>query len=1166
MKVLLRGVHGFVLAGVLLAAQAASLGGPNLYPDPHFQAGGVPGAGREGGKAGHLAVAAMNHWAAIGGQISVQPFARYRVTEWVKANVGQGTFYAPYCYDWDSYEWAFVSAHTVGSLKEWTQTEVSFVCPNPRMSVHPLAYIDAASSEGWVDDVVVEKIAEPEQVMAEMCAKAVPDDMEKRLIARWYVAQGKLDAAAEVLKSTEDLTRADIATVLAKATPDVAARKPLVVQVVAYGGPTYYGGMDRFNEISRGFSDEDKVAVCVEAAKLSPGLDRCARSVRAIVENLSGTGQGPLTVAQEASRLDAMRTSLGQALAAIPADSVVAKELQSAMKSVDQASAKVEERRAHLGRCVVRIAGRPVKRETHAIILPNRPTPQEEYAARDLRYHLELITGEALPIWREHDAAAATPLYVGNCEKTKAAGVDCPGLGLEGIHIKTVGPSVLLAGNQRGVGYAVSVFLEDYLDCRWFTPDCATWPRDGVVDVPEIDRRYLPPLEYRAGDYPIAHDGAFAEHLRLNGDNHWMNEEQGGRKGVHSLAHTFAALCPPEKYYKDHPEYFSLVNGQRQSGYAQLCLTNPEVLRICIEGVRRWIKENPQKKVFSVSQNDTGYYCECDNCRKVAEEEGSESGPVLRFVNAVADAIKDDYPDVAIETLAYQYTRKPPKITKPRPNVVVCLCSIECCFIHPLATDEFNRSFRSDIEGWSRICQRLWIWDYVINYAHSICPFPNLYVLRPNIDFFINNGVKGIYEESCYFTKGSELQELRNYVMSKALWDPSYDTDRAIDEFCAAFYGPAAPFVRQYVTLIHAATQKNPALHVQIYTHPRAYITPEMISASRALFDQAEAAAKDDPTFLHRVQVARLPMLYAEITLAHDGSLVERGDRLVQEGGTDVSALVAQFEGIARAEGVSMISEGGSFDAWLQSLPRRPRAIKIERLENPALKLAVLPELGGRIWRMQQAGSGRDLMRVAGSPAGYAPSEGGYEEYSEGEYHSPGWTESYSVRDRSDRGLTLEATLGNGLRLTRRLELDPEKPLLKITSSVTNVADGERTACLRAHPEFAVTSLDQASVRILGPDGKWRSVALGGTADAETWLRDQDVPAGAWAVVDEAAGLAILNRVPRAQLSQCLLDRSPSQHRVNLELYSPQVKLQPGQTLTLEHTYEVVSPVDKTFG
>ena len=45
-----------------------------------------------------------------------------------------------------------------------------------------------------------------------------------------------------------------------------------------------------------------------------------------------------------------------------------------------------------------------------------------------------------------------------------------------------------------------------------------------------------------------------------------------------------------------------------------------------------------------------------------------------------------------------------------------------------------------------------------------------------------------------------------------------------------------------------------------------------------------------------------------------------------------------------------------------------------------------------------------------------------------------------------------------------------------------------------------------------------------------------------------------------AIVAQALLNRSGQQARVNLELYSPEIQLAPGQSLTLDQTYEVVSP------
>ena len=560
------------------------------------------------------------------------------------------------------------------------------------------------------------------------------------------------------------------------------------------------------------------------------------------------------------------------------------------------------------GRCVVTIGGKALGAQSHAIVIPDTPTPQERHAAKELQSHLAAIIGEEIPVVSDAQVGNRTPIVVGKSALPKKLGVevDFRSLGTEGIAIKTAGPALVLAGNTRGVLYACYTFLEDYLNCRWFTPDCTVLPKTGRFDIPQIDRQYVPPLEYRALDYPNTRDPDWAVRNRINGDWGHQGEEHGGKVSYRGFVHTFDSLVPPEKYFAEHPEYYSEIGGKRVGPeHTQLCLTNPEVLRIATETVLRWIEEAPEATIFSVSQNDWDNYCECANCRALAEKEGGQSGPLLHFVDDLADAIWAKHPDKVIDTLAYQYTRKPPRKVKPRPNVVVRLCSIECCFVHPLESDSFNESFRKDIEGWSKICKRLWIWDYVINYSHSIMPFPNLYALKPNINFFIRNGVIGIYEESNYYSKGGELAELRSYIMAKTLWDPQYDTDRATDEFLSAYYEEASAPIREYINLVHQQVRDAPELHVTIYSSPDVgYLTPDVVERSVELFDQAERVVAHKPRVVHRVQVARLPVIYTQIALAGDAADPK---------------LVDRFEKIARAEGVTMVAEGVSLDEWLEA-------------------------------------------------------------------------------------------------------------------------------------------------------------------------------------------------------------------------------------------------------
>ena len=114
-----------------------------------------------------------------------------------------------------------------------------------------------------------------------------------------------------------------------------------------------------------------------------------------------------------------------------------------------------------------------------------------------------------------------------------------------------------------------------------------------------------------------------------------------------------------------------MVKGKRIP--TQLCLTNPDVLKIAIRSLRKMVAHNPEAKYWSVSQNDNRDYCTCVQCKAIDDREGSPSGSIISFVNQVAD----QFPDKMISTLAYEYGRRAPKTLIPRDNVNIMLCSIE---------------------------------------------------------------------------------------------------------------------------------------------------------------------------------------------------------------------------------------------------------------------------------------------------------------------------------------------------------------------------------------------------------------------------------------------------------------------------------------------------------
>jgi hypothetical protein len=295
---------------------------------------------------------------------------------------------------------------------------------------------------------------------------------------------------------------------------------------------------------------------------------------------------------------------------------------------------------------------------------------------------------------------------------------------------------------------------------------------------------------------------------------------------------------------------------------------------------------------------------------------------MLRFVNAVAADIEQEFPNVAISTLAYQYTRKPPAVTKPRHNVIVQLCSIECSFCKPLA-DERNQAFRDDIVGWSKISERLYIWDYTTNFRHYLMPHPNLRVLGPNVKFFADHNVKGIFEQGAYTTNGAEMAELRAWVLAKLLWDPSRDGEKLANEFIEGYYGPAAPEIKAYLKITHDAVEQSGDWLGCFENHTAKFLSFDTLSRGWQHLKAAEAAVRNDPVLQFRVQVAQLPVLYTFMMRWNDMRDSAETAGAVWPMPPSAKDTYAQFLTIAQKKNVTRLSEGQpGFGALERALER----------------------------------------------------------------------------------------------------------------------------------------------------------------------------------------------------------------------------------------------------
>ena len=368
---------------------------------------------------------------------------------------------------------------------------------------------------------------------------------------------------------------------------------------------------------------------------------------------------------------------------------------------------------------------------------------------------------------------------------------------------------------SMGVQNGVYAFLRDYCGCRWFAPEEVVLPKADMLTLPEtIDDKYSPYFEYAYTDWFPSRDTEFRQSTGQTGNGCYIN----------GFCHTLATrYCARDKYFETHPEYFALRDGKRVSD--QLCLTNPDVLRIVTEEVMDVLHSSrydpdADLQIISITQDDNQNYCECDACRALDEANGSHAGTNLTFANAVADAVKaEGYDNVAIDTFAYEYTRRTPTKVVPRDNVIVRLCSIECCFCHTLDDPkcENNVEFMRDLSDWGKICDRIYIWDYTNNYFEYQCLYPDFGVLQRNVQLFYENNAKGLFEEgSSSKDMNTEFGELRGYLLARLMQNPYLDYDAEMREFLNAFYGDGGEAVYRFLqrTIEKAGASYKKALAV----------------------------------------------------------------------------------------------------------------------------------------------------------------------------------------------------------------------------------------------------------------------------------------------------------------------------------------------------------------
>jgi hypothetical protein len=432
--------------------------------------------------------------------------------------------------------------------------------------------------------------------------------------------------------------------------------------------------------------------------------------------------------------------------------------------------------------------------------------------------------------------------------------------GADGFGVIANRKSIVFYGaTEQAIEHAIYYTLEHSFGIRFISAEETYIPKQARIKaLPYTKYEQVPAFEYREVFYGEARRSGYAESFYLTDGQGSGNFERHPGWGL--WVHTLHRLLPPETYFDKHPEYYALRNGVRMKD--QLCLSNPEVLSHVSNALQIEVNKRPNEKYWSVSQMDNYNFCECEKCAHIDEEEGSHAGTIIRFVNEIAKI----FPDKVISTLAYQYSRTAPKVTKPLPNVNIMLCTIE----ENRAKSLTGSGFEKDLADWSKISQNILIWDYVINFSHMVMPFPNWPTLQENIQLFKKYGVNMLFEQG-YNQSSSEMQELRCFLLSKWMWDPTLDEDSLKNLFFTNYYGSAGPIIKEILDREVSELQKSGkslTLYEPPMTHIKGYLSPENLHWYHNMFQKAKNLEGLTEKQLERVEMAQQSMRYASLEIS----------------------------------------------------------------------------------------------------------------------------------------------------------------------------------------------------------------------------------------------------------------------------------------------------------
>lgn len=509
-------------------------------------------------------------------------------------------------------------------------------------------------------------------------------------------------------------------------------------------------------------------------------------------------------------------------------------------------------------------------------------------AAKELADYAGRVAGtkiETVALSKFNANAPGLSFFVGDGAAEQALGSSPKPWKTEEWMLRTVPGGLVIAGDDAagdawsintaaGSMLAVYTLLEDHLGVRWFWPGefGEHVPLNAEAVIPALDERRQPGFEIRSvqlGYSSIYHTKTFNEAARK-----WTRRSRLGWVKSAVFGHSWDAVFDLRKgaTFKQHPEWFALVNGQRRP--PQMCTTNPEVIESVVEYVL-----NGKQDIMNISPSDGGGFCECERCQALDvkgvlaydHKHVQLSDRIFTYANEVARRVREKNPAKSCGMFAYTFYNKPPlKIPKLEPNLYLS-------FVYQSAAQrdpENLREWRESVAGWQKLGAKLVVREGWGNHYYFDMPVLHDRQIIANLAEASQLGFVAAYGEGskCFATLAPNF-----WALTHMLWDPKRDTTHLMKDFYQSAYGPAAAEMEAFFEAYNRALDENWSkrdrivdttgiAYANVITAWGRLLPPDAVEAAESHLKAAEAKAPAGE-YADRVKFHRFGQDYTRVML-----------------------------------------------------------------------------------------------------------------------------------------------------------------------------------------------------------------------------------------------------------------------------------------------------------